>query len=91
MVQLIIEARGGYGCDPVYDTIELSIIPHPLVFAGVDANVCESEHMSLQVLLYKNFLIFTGLFMEMERLMTTPCYILSILREHQILQMAWLH
>jgi len=42
MVKLSIEATGGFGCEPVYDTIELSVIPHPLVFAGTDASTCQS-------------------------------------------------
>ncbi len=42
MVTLTIEATGGFACDPVYDNIELSVIPRPIVFAGVDGSVCES-------------------------------------------------
>ncbi len=42
MVELIIKATGGYGCDPVYDTLNLSVTPHPVVFAGNDSIVCES-------------------------------------------------
>ncbi len=41
-VELAIEAEGGYGCPTVYDTIKLSVIPNPVVFAGTDGIVCES-------------------------------------------------
>ena len=42
MVELSIKAIGGYGCNPVYDTLKLSVIPYPVVFAGNDSSVCES-------------------------------------------------
>ncbi len=46
-VVLSIEATGGYGCNAVYDTIELSVIPRPIVSAGADARVCESGTLEL--------------------------------------------
>ncbi len=41
-VILSIEASGGYGCPNASDTIKLTVIPRPVVFAGDDAIVCES-------------------------------------------------
>ena len=48
LLKLSIEATGAYGCEAVYDTIELSIVPHPLVFAGTDATACESDAYDLR-------------------------------------------
>jgi large repetitive protein len=41
-IVLSIEARGGFGCPTVYDTVNLKVVPLPVVFAGDDAIVCES-------------------------------------------------
>ncbi len=41
-VVLTVEAKGGFGCPAVFDTLKLKVIPLPVVFAGDDAGVCES-------------------------------------------------
>jgi PKD repeat protein len=43
-----VEATGGYGCNKVYDTLELKVIPFPIVFAGDDAIVCESGSLEIK-------------------------------------------
>lgn len=46
-VFLVIEANGGTGCDPVYDTVMLSVVPLPVVNAGNNERVCEDGTVQL--------------------------------------------
>lgn len=56
-VLLVVKAAGGFGCPEISDTVKLSVIPLPVVFAGDDAIVCESGSYKIadaSVLEYKS-------------------------------------
>ena len=59
LIVITVEAAGGFGCPVVRDTMKLSVIPMPVVFAGDNSVVCESVSYQIAGATVKDYFNYT--------------------------------
>jgi hypothetical protein len=88
IVLLTVEAAGGYGCPVVYDTLELSVIPLPVVYAGIDTFVCETGSVEITGVVVQDYFNYSWSVNGMELWIIIPLLIRSIHQVSRIFPMA---